>query len=204
MPLLLHWPNHRVAKDWVRVRHIDWLPTLASLAGAKVPTGLSGVDRAAALWPSAFASAPSSQEEEADLFLENGYSRAVVHGDWKLVLKLIPESVRARARSAAGARPGACITFYGDVLQPQGRTQRIWRAPHIYPFYCDDTQLYNLQSDPKEQRNVFSEHPHVVAKLTRLIRAHHRGQAEYTAQRGRRRHKEAERLRAMVPFSSDL
>ena len=176
VPLLLHWPMYSPPNSRLRMRHIDWLPTLASLAGGSVPDGLSGVDRAAALWPSAFALSTQKNDEatfEANhpLILENGFSRAVVSGRWKLVLNLLSSSEQAQARkNATGAQVKAskgCFSFYGQMV---GVERFTYAAPSLYPHYCDSTQLYDLSRDPSEQRNVYSDHPTVAERLITVLR----------------------------------
>ena len=175
VPLLLHWPMYAPPDSRLRMRHIDWLPTLASLAGASVPEGLSGVDRAAALWPSAFPFSPEKDDEAAfegkhPLILENGFSRAVVSGQWKLVLNLLSPSEQATAQKAASkaqleASKG-CFSFYGQMV---GVNQLTYAGPALYPHYCDSTQLYDLRHDPSEQRNVYLDHPRTAERLTKVL-----------------------------------
>ena len=102
------------------------------------------------------------------LILENGYSRAVVSGHWKLVLNLVPNSVReqAKANATKAQRKNDCISFYGDLVEAD---KYVYASPMLYPHYCDRTQLYDLSRDPAEQKNVYSEHPKVVQALTKLL-----------------------------------
>lgn len=183
VPLLVQWPMHAAPNSLLRMRHIDWLPTLASLAGAELPKGLSGVDRSAVLWPSAFGSSEisvkfastSNEDEDAfqathPLILENGYNRAVVRGQWKLILNLIPKSVREQAGQNATKEQAkvsdGCVSFFGDVV---GMERWTYASPKLYPHYCQTRQLYDLTHDPAEQRNVYSKHPNVVHDLTQLL-----------------------------------
>ena len=184
VPLILHWPMYAPPDSRLRMRHIDWLPTLASLAGASIPEGLSGVDRAAALWPSAFPVSTAKPDEAAfvvkhPLILENGFSRAVVSGQWKLVLNLLSPSVKANAqKEATNAQAKAskgCLSFYGQMV---GLNKLTYAGPSVYPHYCDSMQLYDLRHDPSEQRNVYLKHPRTAERLTQVLWDHGCGMAQ--------------------------
>jgi arylsulfatase A-like enzyme len=85
VPMLVRWsgkiPAGRVDKTvWA---HWDLLPTLGSLAGARVPTGLDGVSMRDTLLDAKAAPAPDRTLYWE--FHEGGYKRAARRGKWKAV-----------------------------------------------------------------------------------------------------------------------
>jgi len=111
-------PKGRVsAHNWA---HWDIFPTVADVAGAKVPDGLDGLSMARAL---------RGQSQPAHEFLywefhERGFQQAVRMGRWKAVRL---------------SKDGAL-------------------------------ELYDLQADPREERDVAAGHPDVVKKIEQYLR----------------------------------
>ena len=157
VPLLLRWPRHAVAAANVWMRHIDWLPTLAELAGVD-PTGLGtdGVSRAHALWPTAVAQPALGSDDKLELFLENGKSRGVRERDWKLMV----------APAAEGSECAAAAAYVSCAQQ--------YPTKDLHPAYCSAVQLYNLQNDPREQYNLANDTSHAtdLRRLASKVEAH--------------------------------
>jgi len=156
VPLLLRWPRHAVAAANVWMRHIDWLPTLAELAGQD-PSGLAadGVSRAHALWPTAV-DPPATGDDDAQLrlFLENGKSRGVRTTHWKLmVAPELGDDCDALASYTFGS---------ADAVRD------------VHPAFCSAVQLYDLRSDPQEQNNLANNASYVstLKWLGAHIKAH--------------------------------
>lgn len=81
VPMLVRWPT-KVPAGQVRdgiVSSLDLLPTIATAAGAAVPSGLDGVD--ALPW----LAGQASQSPHDVLYWRNGPNRAIRNGNWKLV-----------------------------------------------------------------------------------------------------------------------
>jgi arylsulfatase A-like enzyme len=100
VPMLMHWPAHAGCAAWAdsgQFTHLDLVPTLAAIAGAKVPFNADGNDRSADLFPTAHSPSGSCRSyayadtaineipQSEAVFLEVGYGRGVVVGKWKLV-----------------------------------------------------------------------------------------------------------------------
>jgi arylsulfatase A-like enzyme len=115
---------------------IDILPTLVELTGAKMPTRtIDGVS----ILPLLRGDADANPRDEF-WFYYGRQLQAVRKGKWKLHLP-------HQYRSYQGVRPGM-DGFPGPY--EKGRT---------------GYELYNMDDDPKELRNVADEHPEVVERL---------------------------------------
>ena len=100
--------------------HWDVLPTLAEIAGARVPSGLDGMSMLRTL--------RGESQPTHDFFYwefhERGFQQAVRMGRWK----------------AVRLKPG------------------------------DPLELYDLETDPREARNVAALNPDVLAKIDAYLR----------------------------------
>lgn len=97
-----------------------------------------------------------------DLFLEVGYSRAVVTEDgWKYLALRFPED----KLKAAGGKLNHEGTPPKDVR---------WKNDEANPAYYDFDQLYNLNEDPEEQVNLAANPKHAkrLKKLKKRLRAY--------------------------------
>jgi arylsulfatase A len=152
VPGIVRWPG-RVpagATSSVPVSSVDLFPTLAGLAGVPLPTGLEldGADVA----PLLFAGQPI--ERETPLFWHydralGGATAALREGRWKLLASWDPPTELAR-----------------EVLA-QGHAETL-KGASLGGF-----ELYDLEADPYETRDVVAEHPEVAARLAaRLVALH--------------------------------
>ncbi|MCT2594120.1 arylsulfatase [Streptomyces sp. N2-109] len=143
---LIAWAPSRIApgsETGRRTPLTDMLPTLAELAGAKVPGGLDGLSLAGLIGGDRSPPHPylywyrndphtSPRAQAADRGRGRRACEALRQGDWKAV-RFAP----ARDRSA--------------------------------PDDSWDVELYNLRDDPGERRNVAAEHPRTVKRLVALM-----------------------------------
>ena len=87
VPLFVKWPAEIAPGTTVEtpVAHIDMMPTLATAAGAALPTDvvIDGVDLLPLASGSATREGADSWNRET-LFWQNGHYQVVRHGDWKL------------------------------------------------------------------------------------------------------------------------
>jgi arylsulfatase A len=122
---------------------IDLLPTIAGLAGAKLPRQkIDGKD----IWP-LIAGQPGAKSPHEAFFFYQGYAlEAVRSGPWKLHF---PHEYRT----------------LGDSPRATGG------IPAKYKQTKTDLALYNLETDVGEQHNVAAQHPEVVERLQRLADA---------------------------------
>ena len=147
VPFIAWWPGRIAPRAAVTapVSHLDLFPTLARLAGAVLPTGvtLDGTDISSLLLEGA---SPPSRA----LYHYFGYQpQAVRDGKWKLFLP---------TENRPDPRP---ISLWWDHLPAAFNHQhRLLTAP----------ELYDLEADLAEKTNVAAAHPEVVARLTRQAR----------------------------------
>jgi arylsulfatase A len=119
---------------------IDVLPTLARLAGAKLPEQkIDGKD----IWPLIAGQKGARSPHEAYLFYWNSHLQAVRSGKWKLHF---PHRYRTLGNKAGGKD--------GKPVAP-----RLAETP---------LALYDLEKDIGETTNVADKHPEVVKRLKEL------------------------------------
>jgi arylsulfatase A-like enzyme len=141
-PCLMRWPGRIPAGAVCRepAMTIDILPTVAGLAGARLPDlPIDGRD----IWPLASARPGARSPHEAYYFFWDRHLQAVRSGRWKLHL---PHAYRT-----LGGRPG------GSGGKPAPYAQA--RTP---------LALFDLAEDPGEADDVAGRHPDVVRRLEDL------------------------------------
>jgi arylsulfatase A len=138
-PCIMRWPGkipaatvcHEIAMT------IDFLPTLAKLAGAKVPTDriLDGKD----IWPLLSGQPGARTPHEAIFYYWGKELQGVRSGKWKLH---VPHSYEKPDPPGKGGQPGK------EVVERIG------------------LELFDLENDIGETTNVAERHPEVVKHLT--------------------------------------
>lgn len=120
---------------------IDWLPTIANLAGAKTPTDrvIDGLDISDILH------GESKELNRPFFYYQHQELRAVRKGKWKLHLSHNPDS------------KAISYTKWPRHIAPKDRV--------LFTKYM----LYNLEADIAETTDVADENPEVVAELTKLL-----------------------------------
>jgi arylsulfatase len=142
-PFVARWPGRIPAGGVCRepAMTIDLLPTIAKLAGAKLPARkIDGLD----IWPLLAGGRNAQSPHEAFYFYEMDQLQAVRSGRWKLQL---PHTYRTLA-----GRPG------GRDGKPVNYEMRKIERPEIY----------ELDKDVGETTNVADKHPDVVERLASL------------------------------------
>jgi arylsulfatase A len=144
VPCIMRWPG-KIPAGKVQsevAATIDILPTMAKLIGAELPQHkIDGRD----IGPLMAGEEGAASPHEAYYFYWNNELQAIRSGQWKLHF---PHSYRALT-----GKPGR-------DGNPSG--------------YSDEKcglELYDLQNDIGERRNVADENPHVVTKLQKLAEA---------------------------------
>jgi len=144
-PTILRWPGKipagRVCREPVTT--MDMLPTIAGLAGAKLPEHkIDGKD----IWPVISGQPGAKSPHEAFFYYQGWALEAVRSGPWKLHF---PHNYRTLA-----GRPG------GTGGQPAK-----------YEQAQIGLTLFDLENDISEQHNVADQHPDIVERLQKLADA---------------------------------
>lgn len=142
-PTIMRFPGKLPAGEMrdTPLMAIDLLPTIATQAGAPLPElPIDGKD----IWPVLTGREETSPHEAYFYYYRVNELHAVRSGPWKLYFP-------HRYRSMEGQPPGR------DGLPGE----------YVY-FELQAPELYNLQEDPSETREVSGLHPDVVDRLTRL------------------------------------
>ncbi len=142
VPFIARWPGKLPAGKTVNepAMTIDLLPTLAKLAGAKLPAGkLDGMDVGDLL----FAKDGAKSPQEAYFFYWNRELHAVRSGPWKLYF------------------PRTYPTLAGSTPGSDGRPGKYLQAK-------SGLELYHLENDLGETTSVAARHPDTVRRLEAL------------------------------------
>lgn len=144
VPCLMRWPGRIPAGSLCRepAMTIDLLPTIAKLAGAPPPPHkIDGQD----IWP-LISGQPGAKSPHAAYYFwyADNQLQALISGSWKLIL---PHTYRT-----LGGKPGG----------------KDGRPANYQNIKLEKPELYNLEADLGETRNVADQHPEVVARLLAL------------------------------------
>ena len=205
VPLLVRWPPHTplasARRSATNVALLDLAPTILAVAGAAEPdrAGLHGRSLVPLLTSDAGSVEPGTGgggasdgaarlwQQERPIFVEIGYGRAVIRGPWKLVV------VNDPIDRCAPPVDGTCRNLHGEAIDRYqcnftanghmgnrltGACNMTYDAVARHAGFCDRRQLYNLDDDPLEQRNVVDAHPQLYDELLQLILRHVRAVEE--------------------------
>ncbi len=141
VPMLVRWPAAvRAGRETDRrVSFVDLMPTLLDAAGASAPEGVDGVSFLPAL-------KGRRQEPRKPLYFEIGRTRAIRKGRFKYI------AFRPADEAIAKMRAGEVDVAYDQMNSTRQMHSQI--AMQYFPHYFDGDQLYDLQADPYEQRNL--------------------------------------------------
>ena len=142
-PFVIKYPNGLPADKTVEthVMSIDVLPTIAGLVGATLPSlPIDGLD----VWDVLTGESEASPHEAFFYYYNKNELWAVRQGDWKLYFPHTYNSLNGRS----GGQGGLPMNYESMSLE--------------------QPELYNLATDRSETRNVYDEHPEVVAALKKI------------------------------------
>jgi arylsulfatase A-like enzyme len=102
-------------------------------------------------------------EDGEDLFFEFGYVRAIATRKWKYIALRYPRRLVEEMKTG---QTDAAYSYIGRV----GQSLAIRR----YPNYFDPDQLYDLENDPEEQRNLANDPAHagVLGEMKERLRGY--------------------------------
>jgi arylsulfatase A-like enzyme len=160
IPMIAWWPGRipgGLACDEL-VQNIDWVPTAFELAGVKPPVNCRLDGRS--LVPLLGTGAADGWRNH--LYFEMGYARAVATKDWKYIAVRYPAEEIAAIQRATPDRLPRLMAYIGRMGIGTRGAER--------PGFWDADQLYNLQTDPREQANLASD-PRYADQVHRLREA---------------------------------
>lgn len=165
VPMISRWPaSHQAGRTYGElINSIDFAPTILDLAGV---TDLSTADIDGRSYRAVLEGSDAPIQDA--IFAELGWARAVKTKKWKYIAVRYPanqQAMIARGEKFLGEQghPPTNLPYYS------WNSDLGFKAANYNPHYFEADQLFNLEIDPKEERNVFAEHPKVVAELRGLL-----------------------------------
>ena len=143
VPAIVNYPKHIIPNTIIKApaMGIDWLPTLVEFSGSKLPE--KKID-GASLVPLLTGKASKSPHENFFFYYRTNELHAVRHKNWKLYLPHTYRSLNGRK----GTNDGLPIPYEMNHLESPA--------------------LFNLDTDPSEQKNIANENPYLVAKINKI------------------------------------
>ena len=164
IPLLMRWPNGIKAgvESDALVQNIDLAPTYFDLANAKVPNDYHLDGRSLA---PLFKNGKAKNWRE-HLYLELGYSRAILTDNWKYI------GIRFDEKQVKKIK-GANLEKLPQLMSPLQRLGIGVRGAS-HPGFWDEDQLYLLDKDPKEMQNLAydSEYSEELAEMKKILKTY--------------------------------
>ncbi len=142
VPMMMHWPGVVPAgrRYEYPVSALDFYPTFASLAGAKIPTGkkVDGKN----IWPS-FINGTSAREGEVIYAMRHrpGYSDIGVRRDELKALKLSKDTWRLYNVMTDPGETTDISEQYPDELREMVRSVEQWSETHTEPLWYNPPEL---------------------------------------------------------------
>jgi len=166
VPLLISWKGRIPAGSEYDglVQNIDLAPTFLDLAGVAVPRGYSMDGRS--LNPVLRGGQRDPLRES--LFVEIGFARAVKTKRWKYITVRYPSETQRLVEAGMpfkGWMDANLETPYLVVNRHLGHFSSKYN-----PNYFDPEQLYDLQTDPTEERNLAATSPERVAAMRAALK----------------------------------
>ena len=173
VPMVLRWRAGLPAgrQSDALAHFTDWMPTLLSLAGLPRPEGppLDGRDLTSVLRGESEDAAPRRFWQWNFYWPDIGTNAAVRDGDWKLVRPMIRGTRFFRDGLCASdedrARTAAFVEADIKHKEDPATVRSILPVPHLQTQAPEPPELYDLASDPGEQRNVAGQHPDRVSRM---------------------------------------
>jgi arylsulfatase A-like enzyme len=165
IPLIMQWKGTvQAGQTYAHLAaNLDYVPTILDVCGIPHPAALKtdGVSLKPVL-------AGSKAPVRDALLLEMGYARAIKTDRWKYIAVRYPKEMEkqiAAGKSFKGFRGGAPLERPSLIDHKQLAQKSASKNPH----YFERNQLYDLQTDPKEADNLFTQHPERAKELQRIM-----------------------------------
>lgn len=147
VPAMMRWKGHIPAgqQRGEMLANIDFAPTILDIAGVTPPAAMK-VD-GKSFWPLVQKGPAGSEPIRDTLFTEFGFTRAVTTERWKYLAIRYP------------ANPSAAIPGKDGVnaVPGHGFPQVYKMEKAMHPAFEDPDQLYDLENDPHETKNLAAD-----------------------------------------------
>lgn len=143
-PIMFSWPKHFKPADRSELcSSIDLMPTILAAADIKSPDGLPGLNLLGNL--------KSGDPIERDTIFGESFAHDIADIEKPEASLLFRWCIRGKWK--------LLLTYDGEVNRYQSTHPRTEKRP----------QLFDLEADPKELKNLAGEHPELVAELAKKI-----------------------------------
>ena len=151
VPMLVEWPGKVKAGTMCDslIGSVDLASTLVELAGGTLPADMALDGRS---FVPQLAGKPEPKDWRKTMLIEAGNSKGIVSKEWKYVANRVTPEIAKKMK----ARPGE-VFWTGYDHHNYGNEK-------MYPAFWDADQLYDLNDDLYEQKNL-TENPEHVAQL---------------------------------------
>lgn len=161
IPMIVYWPGITKGsqKTSSLISSLDVYPTILEAADIQKPEDLKldGISFMSVIRN------PSSSNRQF-VFAEAGFTRSVSDGRHKYIALRYPESV---IKTMVDNEINYAPSYVGNWPQAHSVI-----AMKHYPAYFDQNQLYELESDPYEQNNIYEEQSPEAQKLKAVLKEH--------------------------------
>ena len=143
VPLIVYWPQQTSgAFSDALVQNTDIYPTILEAAGIPLPENypLDGKSMIPII-------KDPKQSTRKYIFAENGYTRSVYNGEYKYIALRFPQSLIEIMQNGETDHVPSYVKKW-----PQAHSSI---AMNFFPAYFDQDQLYDLDTDPFEQDNIY-------------------------------------------------
>ncbi len=166
VPAIVRWPAGMTVRGPIHdVTHFcDWFPTLLEVAGVSLPQDQLPLDGGSLLplFRGEEATLPAQRFWQFSRYYPTAHHNATVRdGDWKLVRPVEGHGVDGPVLGLLKPRGIVEPTHSVNAEEPY--------IPQLPPGR--PAQLFNLRSDPEEQRDVAAQHPERVARMEQMLDA---------------------------------
>jgi arylsulfatase len=163
VPCIMSWPGTvpggQVCEEVATT--MDWLPTIAELAGAELPSQrIDGRN----IWQLITSPGKARSPHEVFFYYAGTELHAVRSGKWKLHFP--HPYLEVNGEPGKGGKPANFENLSPESITESGLKGIASR--HGYRIEETGLALYNLEKDVGEQINVAGEHPEIVKKLKSL------------------------------------
>ncbi len=161
IPMIVYWPGISKGSEesFSLISSLDVYPTILSAAGIQKTDDmkLDGTSFISVLKD------PTKMTRKY-IFAEAGFTRSVSDGKYKYIALRYPKSLIKKMENNE-------ISYAPSYVEnwPQSHSAIAMKS---YPAYFDQNQLYELDTDPFEQDNIYDEKSPVVQKLKTVLREH--------------------------------